>query len=312
MAVEVAGNDASEESVGAKVDRKMQEYAKYIDELHRRHPLTFEKLKNFIDRGNCTCSTTDNCICTTIGELCTCQKLHGRKCECGNGSRGTERCETRHIEHQVRIYDIDRTGDGFFDFLKIGGRNNQDYYDAGNLEEFNALKEKLWEGRGQQDSQSQRCRLITINHLSANVAKLLGGLYDIPGDFFNSHLPGTEAISGRLISRLTSAPQIDFDELYESPDTFDKLWGGTDRDILDGHDLIRESLQQNFLFHEHVGWDYFPTSNEYWRLSRENTPMSSGTEAKDNAVKIVFQFNLTHRVSVYSNPPHYPSTGQYF
>src|SRR5205823_5966766 len=50
---------------------------------------------------------------------------------------------------------------------------------------------------------SKPCRIITVSHLSPNVAKLLGSKFNISADFFNRHLPGTEAISGRLISRLS-------------------------------------------------------------------------------------------------------------
>jgi len=305
-----------------RADEKMEQYADYINELYLRHPKTFGKLKNFIDRGNCVCSTKYNCLCTTTGMVCTCRKdADGHICQCGKGSSMTERCETRRVEHQVRIYDIDRTrasSPDFYDFLlpTQGGREGQDYYNAGNPDEINKLKKKLWEdyddGDGQPrhetssgDQDVRLCRLITVNHLSANVAKLLGSRYDIPGDFFNRHLPGTEAISGRLISRLTSALQVDFDELYESSEPFSNLWEGWHR--LDGHDIIGESLRQNFLFHEHVGWDYFPTAAKDWKESQENTPMSSGTEAE---LKNVFQFDLTHRVSIYSKPPHHSSTGE--
>ncbi|KAK4445681.1 hypothetical protein QBC34DRAFT_441512 [Podospora aff. communis PSN243] len=295
-------------------EERMQKYAEYINELYERHPKTFGKLKNFIDRGNCVCSTEYNCACTTIGMICTCKKAaDGHDCQCGKGSSRKEQCNTRRVEHQVRIYDLDRseaTSGDFWKFLRVpeGGRENQDYYNAGNPDEFNKLKRKLWDhydndSEAKRNGSAQHCRLITVNHLSANVAKLLGGRYDIPGDFFNRHLPGTEAISGRLISRLTSALQVDFDELYESSEKFSDLWRGWN--MLDGHDIISESLRQNFLFYEHVGWDYFPTAQDDWLKSQNNTPMSSGTEAE---LENVFQFNLTHRVSIYSNPPHHSST----
>src|SRR5205823_1059494 len=82
-------------------------------------------------------------------------------------------------------------------------------------------------------------RLITVSHLSANVAKLLGGLYNIHADFFNRHFPGTEAISGRLLSRVSSAIQIEFDELYETNADFQSLWGQLGHDM-NGHDFIKD------------------------------------------------------------------------
>ena len=81
---------------------------------------------------------------------------------------------------------------------------------------------------------------------------MLGGVYDIAADFFNRHLPGTEAISGRLISRLPSTLQIDFDELYEGVNTFYDLFAETDERT--GHEKIQRAIEQNFLFP--VGWDY--------------------------------------------------------
>jgi len=62
---------------------------------------------------------------------------------------------------------------------------------------------------------------------------LLEAAYDIPADFFNRHLPDTEAMSDRIILRLLSSPQMDFDEIYESTATFSKVW--PKRNILEGH-----------------------------------------------------------------------------
>jgi hypothetical protein len=125
----------------------------------------------------------------------------------------------------------------------------QAYYDTTDQDDFRKLQEKLsskleaddrnketrepGESPSCESPESPPCHLITVSHLSPNVANLLGGMYDIPADFFNRHPPGTEAISGRLISRLPSSVQIDFGELYESTVTFDELWPG--RDIVDGH-----------------------------------------------------------------------------
>lgn len=75
--------------------------------------------------------------------------------------------------------------------------------------------------------------LITIGHFTPEVVNLLGAAYNILADFLNRHLPGTEAMSGRLISRLLSSPQMDFDEIYESTVTFSKIW--PKRNILEGH-----------------------------------------------------------------------------
>jgi hypothetical protein len=221
------------------------------------------------------------------------------------------------VKHKVRVYDIHPREKKWEEFLTPG----QAYYDATDLEDFRKLQEKLSskieaddgnkETREPGYPESPPCRLITVNHLSPNVAKLLGGMYDIPADFFNQHLPGTEAISGRLISRLSSSVQIDFDELYESTYTFDELWPG--RDIIDGHQIIREAIEQNFLFQD-VGWDYLPVGKKDWDQDLINKEPSSGYEfkksRKQKRLKNVFQFNLTHCISVYSKPPGHPDTGQ--
>jgi hypothetical protein len=78
------------------------------------------------------------------------------------------------------------------------------------------------------DIPKKPCRVITVSHLSPNVAKLLRSKFKISADFFNRHLPGTGAISGRLISHLPSAVQIDLDELYESHNTFEDIWNTND------------------------------------------------------------------------------------
>jgi len=59
--------------------------------------------------------------------------------------------------------------------------------------------------------------------LPHTMGDLLEAAYDIPADFFNQHLPGTEAMSDRITSRLLSSLQMDFDEIYESTVTFSKI-----------------------------------------------------------------------------------------
>jgi hypothetical protein len=126
-------------------------------------------------------------------------------------------------------------------------------------------------------------------------------------------LPGTEAISGRLISRLPSAVQIDLDELYESYYEFDAVWG--DKNVVDdGHKIIRDAIHQHFRFP--VGWDYFPITDADWKDSMQNVALRSGyevllREGVEAQVKNLFQFNLQHRISIYSNPPKHPRTGKY-
>lgn len=156
------------------------------------------------------------------------------------------------------------------------------------------------------------CRIITVSHLSSNVAKLLGSKFKISADFFNRHLPGTEAISGRLISRLPSATQIDLDELYESQNTFEEIWGTNDP-VKYGHHIINRAIKEHFRFP--VGWDYFPISADDFEDSKSNVAMKSGYEvllrdSSEDEVKNLFQFNLNHRISVYSNPPNHPRTGK--
>lgn len=300
-------------------NKKMQEYEKYIEELHRRHPETFDKLNRFIKRGVCECPHRGTCPCSERGMICTCD--NSKECRCG---KDNSECSFRQIKHKVRVYDIHPKEKEWKKFLKVDPITpERAYYNAAEQSDFLKLQEKLEspieakeEKKGAtQDKQASDevyltlpCRVITVNHLSPNVAKLLGGLYDIPADFFNRHLPGTEAISGRLISRLPSSVQIDFGELYESTDTFDELW--PHHDILDGHQIIREAVEQSFLFQD-VGWDYQPVGKKDWEQSFDNNKLSSGDECKEGGrQKNVFQFNLTHRISVYSKPPGHPDIGQ--
>ncbi len=172
------------------------------------------------------------------------------------------------------------------------------------------------EGRKEEDDPEEAlpdklCRIITVSHLSPNVARLLGSKFNISADFFNRHLPGTEAISGRLISRLPSAVQIDMDELYESYQAFDELWPNY-KVVEAGHSIIKHAIKQHFLFP--VGWDYFPVKAKDWQDSMRNISLFSGYEVMlkeqgEQDVKNLFQFNLAHRISVYSNPPKHPRTG---
>jgi hypothetical protein len=152
----------------------------------------------------------------------------------------------------------------------------------------------------------EECRVITVSHLSPEIIRLLGGIYDIAADFFNRHLPGTEAISGRLISRLPSTVQIDFDELYEGTKSFSYLFPKSDD--VKGYKKIDKAIKQNFLFRN--GWDYFPVTDMDWEQSRRNSHLSSGYEVlMEDDLKNVFQFNLAHRISVYSQPPRHKKTG---
>jgi hypothetical protein len=303
----------------------MQKYEEYVEELHRRHKETFRKLSHFIKRGGCECPERGTCTCTCFdrGFLCGCDT--SRECRCGEDN---SKCVCYHVKHKVRVYDIHPKEKKWEEFLKIDQvKPEPAYYDAADEDDFRKLQEKLSSKIEADEANKETrggggnppdprfefapCRLITVNHLSPNVAKLLGGMYDIPADFFNRHLPGTEAISGRLISRLPSSVQIDFGELYESDNTFDELWPG--RDIVDGHEIIRHAMEQNFLFRD-VGWDYFPVMKKDWKQSLDNKKLSSGYEVYEgreaNELKNIFQFSLTHRISVYSKPPGHPNIGQ--
>lgn len=308
----------------SEANKKMDEYHDRIIELARIFPETYRKIKQFIDRGNCQCPAgafTDRlgaCKCTETGAFCLCSDP--TYCTCRRDMRCT--CQVKSVEHIVRVYEIHQGREEFTDFLKVH------LFDAGKPEELEKLKEELVvaakesEDAERQDNDPDSknhsrekavpYRLITVDHLSANVARLLGGLYNMPPDFFNRHLPGTEAISGRLISRLPSSVQIDLDELYESTEALPKLW--PNMKIEDGHKLIQEAMEQNFLF-QNVGWDYFPVKEEDWEASMGNTRMSAGYEIttkrkEEDMPKNIFQFNVTHRISVYSQPGRHPNTGE--
>lgn len=351
-----------------KAEQKMIDYQRYVTELHRRFPHTYNNLKRFIDRGNCHCRDTckppvqqdhwqestshfdgdpacksskpgdcDCCKCTKLGMLCECFSLETKEESgiLGSGKPKEKACNCfEHLNtpcqaksaspktsHTVRVYDIAPGKNTWKEYLQYST------FDAGKSEPvpergerpngkgFESLKYKLFAEMPDDEDESSRtepkdriCHVITVSHLSSSVAKLLGGKYNIPADFFNRHLPGTEALSGRLISRLPSSVQIDFQEIYEGVDSFqDELF--KHRNVQDGHKIIRSAMEQNLLFGE-VGWDYFPVDQENWDASRNNSPLSSGFEkmAQEDLTN-VFQFNFTHRISVFSRPEGHPNTG---
>jgi len=109
--------------------------------------------------------------------------------------------------------------------------------------------------------------------------------------------------------------QIDFDELYESNLEFKDIWSNVKRkkqeDIaIQGHEQIKQNIDQHFLFP--VGWDYFPICERDWQGSMTNVEMKSGFEVLMNdhgdELKNVFQFNLAHRVLIFSEPVGHPRT----
>jgi hypothetical protein len=103
--------------------------------------------------------------------------------------------------------------------------------------------------------------------------------------------------------------QIDFDELYEGVNAFNDLFAENDERA--GHEKIQRAIEQNFLFP--VGWDYFPITNMDWQQSRNNSSLSSGYEVlMQRDLENVFQFNLTHRISVFSQPAGHPKTGRFY
>jgi hypothetical protein len=308
----------------------MADYQKYVEELYRRYPHTYSSLNNFIKRGKCECLT--GCSCIQVGIPC----VHTEPiCKCGMKSE--PEFESYPKEHTVCVYDIHPHETQWKKFLVRHEYNAGHDYDIGREKGLRSLQKHLSEigletmnepdddegdcneYKHDEDDPSRPFHLITVNHLSPIIAKLLGGIYDVPADFFNRHLPGTEAISGKLLSRLPSAVQIDFDEIYEGREMFSEIWKG--RKIEDGHLFISRALESNFLFPD-VGWDYFPVDQQDWEKSINNARLSSGFEVKsryegsrakkgsiDFNLKNVFQFNLNHRISVYSKPRNHPKTG---
>src|SRR5437763_16804366 len=71
-----AEDDAREERVN-KAIKEMKNYRKYVEDLQRRLPGSFDRLGRFLKRGNCSCK---NCPCL---ESCSCIKKDG-KCSCKN------------------------------------------------------------------------------------------------------------------------------------------------------------------------------------------------------------------------------------
>jgi hypothetical protein len=292
----------------------MLKYQNYVNELAERLPASYTRLQTFLARGSCKCQSTQlqkvpPCNSVEDGGHCACPNPEFKTCCHAEG----QRCMTSQVEDTVRVYNINPSEEK--DWKKFLVFNS---YRAGDPKEFEKLQEKIYLDSTAEIQNSDEttdpfehkrpCQIITVSHLSPNVAKLLGAQYDISADFFNRHLPGTEAMSGRLISRLPSCLQIDLDELYESSVEFGELWPGQEPRY--GHKVIRRAIRQNFLFS--VGWNYFPVSKENWDSSLCNTQLSSGYEAlmQDEKIKNVFQFNLSHRISVYSRPPKHPRTGE--
>jgi hypothetical protein len=301
-----------------EVEEKIRDYQNYLETLFDRFPHSYHRMRMFMKRGSCRCGTSDDqekpCECASTGKACVCSH-HVKYCEhCPSA------CQTGEVDDTVRVYDIDPKGDKFDDFVV------DDEFHVSKVTDLHNLKIKLATDI-QQNSQAGResgneendeevgifdtlepYRVITVSHLSPNIILLLGGIYDIAADFFNRHLPGTEAISGRLISRLPSTVQLDFDEIYEGTQTFSELFPNSDG--VKGYEKIQKAIKENFLFP--VGWDYFPVTDVDWKQSRQNSKLSSGYEVlMDDDLENVFQFNLFHRISLYSQPPLHPKTGMH-
>ncbi|KAH0559167.1 hypothetical protein GP486_004298 [Trichoglossum hirsutum] len=330
-------------------NREMQDYQTYVNELCDRLPGSFDRLNRFLNRGNCPCfdtkktsnSTTSGNLMARLGhrrqndsscrtfdlnQPCDCVE-RGGNCVCWATSdvpTCPNGCKTSSMEDSVRVYAIDPEKSNWEEFLDVKE------YHASKPDEFRCLQERLYSdpvfGTEEDEDEStipttvpsgdplprNSCRLITVNHLSPKVAKLLGAKFKISADFFNRHLPGTEAISGRLVSRLPSSVQIDFDELYESAVEFKNIAPNVkEKDLAEkGHSIIKENIEKHFLFL--VGWDYFPITERDWASSIGNIKMKSGYEVllreEGMSPKNVFQFNLNHRISVFSEPVGHPRT----
>lgn len=213
--------------------RSIAEYQVYVNELSKRLPGSYDRLKRFLGRGNCTCCNEKRgncesaCNCADKGGNCACAGKYntGHKCErCETGSLD---CSTCQVDDAVRIYEIypKDKGKEWEKFLRVST------FRVSQNDQFIKLQNKLVnpdfppeEGKTKHNAEedpNHPCRIITVSHLSPNVAKLLGKKFNISADFFNRHLPGTDAISKRLISRLPSAVQIDLDKLYKSYEAFD-------------------------------------------------------------------------------------------
>lgn len=301
-----------------ELDQRMKDYQAYLDNLFDRFPHAYGRMKEFMARGSCSCkcgTSPEECECADSARVCICSDTeHCKSCP--------SNCSTARVEEFVRVYDIDPAGISWKDFLERTNysiSDSQDFHDLKvkltadlnllNRNEFEAASgEEKGDENGIFSSPNQSpCRVIVVNHLSPKAVRLLGGIYDISADFFNRHLPGTEAMSGRLISRLPSTVQIDLDELYEGTKPFSYYFDGINE--RHGHDVIRDQMKHNFLFN--VGWDYFPVSDVDWDKSVHNAQLSSGYEViMHTHLKNVFQFNLANRISVYSQPPRHKRTGK--
>ena len=256
----------------------MAEYQAYLDSLCGCLPSSYDKLYAFLARGNCKCGGFRGkyaCKCGGRGKSCECDK-HGSGCDCTQ----PETCDYCHdgdcihriVQDTVRVYDIypNRAENSLLEtttchtsnpaeFMILQKTLSSDCIEGGELvdesDESDESNESQRRGFQEQDNlqdEDLRFRLITVSHINPKVAKLLGSTYNISADFFNRHLPGTEALSGKLISRLSSSIQVEFDELYESLHEFSKYWGA--RDAQDGHKIIKAAMGHYFLFGRCPGW----------------------------------------------------------
>ena len=80
------------------------------------------------------------------------------------------------------------------------------------------------------------------------------------------------------------------------------------------HYVINKAIREHFRFP--VGWDYFPISKKDFEDSKSNVSLKSGYEVllredTEREVKNLFQFNLQHRISIFSNQPTHPQTGKW-
>lgn len=128
----------------AIADEDMRDYKAYMDELCHRLPRCFDRLRRFLERGNCKCTTDcqcfqrsteqdGSCTCIITGGNCTKTKKDGTSkndtdehkcCECPRRTSLDSRIPDHHekpaLEDCVRIYSINpKQESDWNEFLKV-------------------------------------------------------------------------------------------------------------------------------------------------------------------------------------------------
>lgn len=157
-----------------------------------------------------------------------------------------------------------------------------------------------------QDPPENGYRLICVSHLFPEIACYLGIKYDISADFFHRHMPGTEAVSGKLPSANSSqySTQFEFDELYEADKRFQDYWPQLNDKY--GWQIINIAVNRGAYFN--LAYDYRPMDDSTFSRCHELMNKLSGAGSRPEP-RNYFRFYIHQRASVFIDEPGDPRTG---